>query len=306
MDQPKLTITERQKLPGATTKWPAARIVHLGGGCRAICNFEPYFEIVPNSASGKTLRMALPDFRSLYSVIESHKLHIIGVEFVVGTDQGDGLSPTEWRFFHRHPKSVWAFDVIQDWRGISRSAHTEKRGRLFDLAARIAYQLRICEWRLSEVCEAYFRQLRSRVLEGAKIDSGISGYDNLWVWQSYAAIHGFLFDACVLRDRLAEFAAHFIYGPKVGMTGIAVSTAASLKKMLQQIGDSDALTLSLRSAMQEDGWLQELGAYRDLVMHAAPLARAQRRLFAQTRVFSIGSEDVPYTTVRCPRTPTQF
>ena len=67
-------------------------------------------------------------------------------------------------------------------------------------------------------------------------------FDNAFVWQSYVAIHAFLVDACILRDYLAEFAAHFLYGPRLGMAKINVTTATGLKKLLSKLAEADELT----------------------------------------------------------------
>jgi hypothetical protein len=87
------------------------------------------------------------------------------------------------------------------------------------------------------------------------------------------------------------------------MAKVNVTSATGLKKLLSKLAEADELTASLQSAMAEDGWLRELGAYRDLVIHVAPLARAERRLFASNGTLSVGSDRLPFTICPIPDDP---
>jgi hypothetical protein len=288
-------------------QWPAARTVHLVGGCRAICGLEPRIEVVPKALSGKVLTAELSDYGALYSTLESGNVEIVGVDFISDLRQADGRTPAEWRVYHKRTKerpTAWPCeDVTQKWADIGKSAYNEKIGRLWDLARRISHQLRVCGWRLRQISEAYYQQLNAEIHNENGFKVG-RRFDNAFVWQSYVAIHAFLVDACILRDYLVEFAAHFVYGPRLGMATITVTTAAGLKKLLSKLADADELAASLRSAIAENGWLRELGAYRDLVIHVAPLARAEQRLFANTGTLLVdGSDHLPFTNCPIPDDP---
>ena len=276
----------------------------MSGGCRAICRLEPRFEVLPKALSANVITGDLSQYGALYNSLESHNLEIIGVEFFSDVRQLNGQIPPEWRAYHRRSTTAWPCEEItQKWRDIGKSAYSQKMGRLWDLADRISHQLRVAGWRLRQISEAYHQQLNAQVLADGGFKAS-RAFDNAFVWQSYVEIHSFLVDACIVRDYLAEFAAHFVYGPRMGMERIGVTTAASLKKLLMKVKDADALTTSLQTAISDSGWLQELGAYRDLVMHVAPLARAGRRLFASNCTLLVGGlEQLPFTVCPIPDDP---
>src|SRR5262245_35368485 len=151
-------------MPGLSEKaienWPAIRTVHLFGGCRAFCGLEPRFEITPKAVSGKLLHGELSNYQTLYSVLESSNLTIIGVEFFYDNRQAEGRLPAEWCVYHRRSKTAWPCEeVTQKWGDIGKSAYDSKMGRLWDVSRRISHQLRVCGWRIREISEAYNRQL---------------------------------------------------------------------------------------------------------------------------------------------------
>jgi hypothetical protein len=288
-------------------EWPAARAVHMAGGCRAICLLDPRLDIKPKTLSGQTATAKLSNYGTLFTTIEAANLEIVGVDFIYDVRQTDGRRPVEWRVYHKRSQdgasTAWLyFQVMQKWGDIAKSAFSEKRGKLWDLAGRISYQSRVCDWRFRAISEAYYEQLNAEVLEETGFKSNRQ-FDNEFVWRSYESIHGFLVAACTLRDYLAEFAAEFIYATRLGLANTTVSTAAGLAKLLSKVTEQDELTRSLKTALSDGGWLKELGAYRDLVMHVAPLARAQRRLFAKNTVVSIAGAELPYTTCPMPDDP---
>jgi hypothetical protein len=73
------------------------------------------------------------------------------------------------------------------------------------------------------------------------------------------SIQSFLIDACILRDYIAEFAAHFIYVSQTGEPIAKVTTMASLKKNILDKTATDPLSISLSEAVDAGGWLNELG-----------------------------------------------
>jgi len=72
-----------------------------------------------------------------------------------------------------------------------------------------------------------------------------------------------------------------------------------IKKVLNKIHDPDPLTEELQIAVGENGWLKVLGNYRDLVIHAAPLARAKSNLMSLCENLEIGGE-MTMPAIRCP------
>jgi hypothetical protein len=72
------------------------------------------------------------------------------------------------------------------------------------------------------------------------------------------------------------------------------------KKVLDKIVDADAVTQFLKAATGDGGWRKELGEYRDLVVHSAPLAKAEQKLFAVCDVIDIGESGGLLPSVRFP------
>jgi len=279
--------------------WPAARFVHLPGGCRAINNPGPEVDFLPVALNGKHAHINLRAYATIYADLERLGLPIIGIDFCSHILEVEERIPPNWRVYHKSPITAWpATDVATKWARIGHGAHERKNGRLWDLASRISHQMRVCSWRLREISEAYRKQLFAHVCDGEFRDG--QRFEDGFTWLAYLSIQSFLVDACVLRDYLAEFAAHFIYGPRACSKKVSVTSMAGLKKVfLDKSGDSDVLSMSLREAVGEGGWLQKLGNYRDLVVHSAPLAKAQHKLLAVTEVLKLG-ESGGLPSVKCP------
>src|ERR1019366_8070066 len=181
---------------------------------------------------------------------------------------------------------------------ISHNSHKRKKGRLWDLASRISHQMRVCSWRLRQISEAYREQLFAKY-DGSEFRKG-QRFEDGFTWLAYMSIQSFLVDACILRDYLAEFSAHFIYTSHQSRRAALTSMAALKKKILDTIADADAVTQFLKDATSDGGWLKELGEYRDLVVHSAPLAKAEQKLFAVCDVIDIGEPGGSLPCVKFP------
>lgn len=282
--------------------WPALRFVHLVGGCHAINEPGPSVKIGPKALNGKTVQFQLSGYGALYSALyskfETIELPIIGVDFYSHVMEIEGRTPPDWRPFHKIGASVWfCEDVTRIWSEISHSAHRKKNGRLWDLASRIKHQLRVCSWRLRQISVAYNEQLSAR-LKSNDFKAG-QRFEDGFTWLAYLSIQAFLVDACVLRDYLAEFANYFVLGPKYKIDE-KVSTMAALKgKILNHVQASDIIVDNLKTAVEGNGWIKQLGEYRDLVVHVAPLARAEKCLFAVCRELNLTESD-QLAAIACP------
>ena len=107
---------------------------------------------------------------------------------------------------------------------------------LWDTASRIGHQLRVCDWRLREISEAYSTQLLARLKRkdfkiGTRFEDGFT-------WLTYLSLQSFLVDACILRDYLSEFAAEYIYKPMIDLGNQRITAMGALKKkVLNKISD---------------------------------------------------------------------
>ncbi|MBP5089951.1 hypothetical protein HUS91_31240, partial [Pseudomonas chlororaphis] len=125
------------------------------------------------------------------------------------------------------------------------------------------------------------------------------GYTSL----CYLALQSFLVDACVLRDYLSEFYYETII--KIADPDASkITTLNGLLKRWKQQPPTDPAGKELRASAQSGQWLFELGAYRDLVVHVAPLSNAGRTLFAVTRTIEMPhGELLPAINLPLPGNP---
>lgn len=275
-------------------KWPAARIVHLAGGCRAINDHGPFVRFFPNTTDG----IQVSTYGAIYGILESLGFRIIGVDFYSHVAEVEGTVPPNWRSYCRSGKSCWPTEeTAQMWRNIGNAGFTRKDGFLWDTASRIGHQLRVCDWRLRDISEAYGAQIQARLKRGFKAGTK---FEDGFTWLTYLSLQSFLVDACILRDYLSEFAAEYIYKPILGLSHLRITAMGALKKrVLNKIDDPDALTAELQTAAGDYGWLTVLGNYRDLVIHAAPLAQAKSKLFSLCDNLSIAG-GISMPAIRCP------
>ncbi len=259
-------------------EWPhVVREVHLLGGGRAY-NFKgSHVDIKPDRIEGGGIRLTLLRFDALFSGIESIGLKVVGCDFFTHGGELDGSSPPQWRTKCFGNLGWLCTDQGYHWSFIGYAAFKAKHGVLCDIAYRVSHQIKACEWRLRQLSESYQEQLNSRLNDG-KFEHGkqfANGYTSL----SYLAVQSFLVEACILRDYLVEFywAALPEGGEKINKK---VTTMGGLLKAWKSSSTISKVGREIKTCAAEDGWLFELGAYRDLVVHAAPLAHADKTLYA--------------------------
>lgn len=279
--------------------WPAARIVHLIGGCRAINDHGPIVRIIPKTLEGAEWQFGISAYPAIYRSLESIGFPIVGVDFYSHIMEVEGSAPPNWRSFCRTEKTSWATEeTAQKWRNIGHAGFKRRDGALWDTASRIGHQLRVCDWRLREVSEAYSNQLLARLKQNDfKVGTQ---YEDGFTWLSYLALQAFLVDACILRDYLSEFVAEYVYKPMTDLKNLRITSMGALKKrVLKKITDPDTLTKDLQIATDDNGWLTLLGNYRDLVVHSAPLAQAKAKLFSVCDQLPV-ADGASIPIIRCP------
>ncbi|HKS10165.1 MAG TPA: hypothetical protein VJS13_11500 [Pyrinomonadaceae bacterium] len=286
-------------------EWTTGRVFHFSGGLRAINWFTPGVHFEPKTLDGKFLQMNSRSFGGTFAELESSGLSIVGVDFYTSRFETEGQSPPQWRTHHSPIRGWPCEDTIQIWRQIAHAAFTRKKGRLWDIASRVAHQLSVCHWRVRDVSEAYKNLLLSCRWDHFKVGRQ---FKNGFSWLAYSAMQSFLVDACILRDYLAEFAAFFIYVTDTGEPVKKLTTLGSLKRfVLRHIEQTDPLTLSLKMATADDGWLKELGDYRDLIMHSAPLAHGESTGFAvEDEIIISGDHHLPRVLCPIPGSPQEI
>ena len=284
--------------------WLAARTVHLTGGCRAYNSFDPILEFEPNVPSKPKAQITLRGYNTLFADLKNSGLVPIGCDFISNSLEARSLVPPNWRTFHAWPDTIWPCqEEIDRWAQIGYAASNSKDVKLWDLARRVSHQLRVCAWRLRQVSESYREQLYAATGSG-EFRIGVRFQDG-FTWLAYLAIQAFLVDACILRDYLAEFyAAYACPDPDLVKGGQITRMSILKKKVLDKVTQSTDATRELKTATAEGGWLYKLGAYRNLVVHCVPLARADASLLALTTELTIaGVGAIPAISLPIPENP---
>ncbi|MCS4309351.1 hypothetical protein M2404_003722 [Rheinheimera pacifica] len=284
-------------------EWLAYRIVHSAGGIRLINGYGPSVKISPNAINGKIATFQTSSYRALFSSIEEVGLPILGIEFFTHSGQFKGTDIPEWGSYYKSVNKIWSSEeAVHLWGDIGTGAHKAENGRLWDVASRVSQQLRVCGWRLKELSDSYYAQLLS--IAEQKDFSRNSSFLNGYTWLCYLAIQSFLIDICILRDYLAEFSANFLFPLPKNQKSLNITTMAGLKKHCMN-GENlnDPLIQMLDKITSKSGWLKELGEYRDLVVHSAPLAQAERKLFVITKTKNISGGEIPSICCPIPKNP---
>lgn len=262
---------------GNTGEWPAIRSFHLTGGIRCYDTEPPHLLFRPRTISGKTLKLGTDSYRNAYLTIKKNGLNVLGVEHFYGSSESTQMPPPDWRVFNQGWPS---WEQRQEWSTIANSAFEKRNGYAWDLASRISQQWTICSWRIREISNAYENQLNGCSKEHLKVQGTrfMDGYTET----GYIAIQSYLMDACILRDYLTEFLVNIIWKSNGVWSGSQVTSLGGLlsKKNKGALPMNDPLAILIINAGSNGGWLERLGQYRDLVVHASPLATAEKRLLA--------------------------
>tara|TARA_B100000965_G_scaffold386154_1_gene388131 strand:- start:467 stop:1576 length:1110 start_codon:yes stop_codon:yes gene_type:complete len=270
-----------------TENWPiCGRKVHLNGGLLAIN--APQSNVVtlwPNTLCGKRCEIKIPTYRKMYDGIKTLGLEVVGIEFITHESEAVGESPTQWRIYSNQQK-IWAnWDATQLWSQIGTASFKHKDGICYDLSKRISYQLTSLNLRLKDLSSSYRNQLnalsiKSKPNHGQRFQDGFT--DTV-----YQKFHSFLFDSCILRDYLSEFIYNYSSKGALREEGKEVTTAGRLYQTLKKNSKLNSFEKKLKEWMDDEGWLKELGAYRDLVMHSAPINIANHRLYCIQEIISL-------------------
>lgn len=261
--------------------WPiCGRTVFLSGGLVAI--IEPQSDVItiwPKTNDGDIAEIKIDAYGKLLYALNKYKLTIVGVEFTTHHSEYIGESPKQFRGYIPHGNKWPGWDSVQKWSGIALSSFHHKNGLSYDLSNRISFQLNTINNRLKALALSYQNQLNAVILKDKFKDGQRfqDGYTDL-VYQEF---HSFLFDAGILRDNLCEYVYNFSNQGSRKKEGQEITTAGGLlRKVLNKLTDYTKLEYYLKKEMSSNGWLFELGNYRDLVMHSAPINIASHRLYA--------------------------
>lgn len=255
---------------------------HLAGGMRAFCDLEGHIEGL--SALDKTpIHLQCQAYQDAYSLIRRQGFLIIGMDFYQSAGDLAEFRPSMWRSYAElgDGTATLCADQADQWSFITHRAFQAGEKELCDIAGRIRHQLRACDWRLRQVSECYRYLLQAKIQGGDFV--GGKRFNNERTWLAYLELQTFLIDACVLRDYFAEYVSWMLKIRGMPM-GVGIRRMARLKKEFLDKTDSDeAFIKALKNAVGSEGWLTELGMYRDLVVHSSPLVHSGKTLWAKTQ-----------------------
>jgi len=87
--------------------WPAARIVHLIGGCRAINNPGPIVNFDSLTLKWKQVQFQISKYGAIFHSLESAGAVVIGVDFYSHVLEAKGIVPPNWRSYNRTKTTSW-------------------------------------------------------------------------------------------------------------------------------------------------------------------------------------------------------
>jgi len=263
------------------------RIVHIQGGCRVINFGNGPVELHPVASNGKIASFSGISHHGLIGYLAHAGYGVIGADFFTTPEQVDGRQLPEWRAYLATASAIWpALDQADKFSFVAHGAIKQKNGVLWDVAHRIAYQLRTCRWRLRQISDAYHQQVNAYV-RAKSFESGVRRNDQ-FTWLGYLAIQSFLTDACTLRDYFAEYRALILVQAGLLPGNPRITKMASLKsRYLSRSATHAPVDTHLEEATAPGGWLFELGSLRDLAVHVSPLANADKTLYAVCQAIPI-------------------
>jgi hypothetical protein len=252
-------------------EWRSTRILHIKGGIRVINDCNNIAQVSPYK-DNNMIEYKIANYTSLFTETSKIGLPILGVDFYSHPYEYNAISPPHWKLYISHKNKPWfIWESFQKWAGFSNAGLKNKDGLFLDLTNRIRQQLKVCDWRIREISESYYNILHSIVKSN---DYKFGGhFQNQYTWLAYLSIQSFLVDACTLRDFIAEFISVYYYNQK------NITSISGLKNFLNTIEETDNFTKELIDSTDENGWLKNLGIYRDVIIHKSPLIIAYNQLF---------------------------
>ena len=278
--------------------------VHLSGGLRASNHSADTIVLHPPMLDGTVVAISAKN-GGIVPPLKALGFRVIGIDFFESEWELKGFVPPFWRPYHKRASTnCICFDAFTTWSRIGYGAFRRQEGRLWDIAGRIAHRIDSCSARLRRVSMAYHDQLvgisgRKDFKDGQRF---ADGYTSI----TYSEIESFLVDACTLRDNLAEFISGYFYAQRYPEVS-GITTMASLLRTKVLNKDVDPISEHIRVATDRTGWLAELGHYRDLVVHSAPLMVARQRLMAVCASYRLSeAQNVPTVRYPLPEKPAEI
>ena len=183
------------------------------------------------------------------------------------------------------------------WRGIARAEDLQGNTVTAESARSVAFALRATAARLRDVSAEYQNQNRFATLHNKQPGGKFA---NLELFDLFLALHSLLVEACSARDYLARFIAQRIIG---------INKVDSMTKLLDRLKNnhqSGIVIDALREASEKGGsgsWLAQLGQYRNMIVHQAPIAGINESRFLSLDNIPLGKSTFLAVRYRIPQDP---
>jgi hypothetical protein len=289
----------------SSAKWPRVhRIANLEGGLKAINLAQETrvrifgghnFMVGALDPEGSELgTFELQAYGHFFTIFERYGLRTIGLEFIEQQDEAKGIYPSRWRAFTG--SSAWnGWEAADQLSMLSHAFFSRDMMLEWDLARRLDTQVELSELRLHALWETYGALLNSQVAvngirEGHRFENG-------WNRKVAANAHALFTDLATWRDFLCEFVSILILKADTPPK----SAAKFLAKYKGRKRDDVASTLVAEFGSDDEGSLKELGAYRDLIVHSAPLSSSTTMFLASVEPANFFGSSLPVARLALPR-----
>ncbi|MEH6808287.1 MAG: hypothetical protein V7651_05505 [Hyphomonas oceanitis] len=210
-----------------------------------------------------TGQFKIREFGHLYKICDMIGLVPIGCEFISDPDTANGVRPPEWHSFFLGDGFLGKDLQLRASQGSTWALNRDKM-QAWDVLSRISIQTLICDARLREVHEVYYKALRARAL---KDDLQPKSYQDLWQNELILSLHSALFDFGTLRDYLCELSGVLADGSENTVT----TANSAIKKFKSK--EPGSIERWVRDIVVSEGpySIRQTSLYRDLIVHNAPI-----------------------------------
>lgn len=257
------------------TFWPKIlRVAHLKGGLTAINSPKTpnIIKLKQLTLDSKAIEITLTAYRDIALALDKSGFgEIIGIDFYETEDQIRGIQQPQWMVNSPTSHAVnGLFENYQFWRKVCHHAYTSQEPKIIDIAGRIAQQLKTLENSLRKISLAYQRQISS--IDFKEIEN-VNSFSDSNTSNIFDSFQHFLFDACSLRDYLSEAVNEFIVSREFPKQKKMITSHAKLVSLLKNMPKKSNLLNGILTASEENGWLELLTSYRNIITHVCPISQ---------------------------------
>jgi hypothetical protein len=241
----------------------------------------------------RRIEFLVTDKRLYQRFFSDNGLNFFGYEEI----QQGALEHPIWEFFYDGKNDEKTnLDFITS--GLGNALKAGGKLDQIGITRNVVFSIRAMLYRLRDVSNAYSEQLTYALAQ----DVGIGRrFANLATMNVFLNIHSFLVETGTLRDHLATFLSANVF------PSAKASRMADLRKHLERIRCSEPfaqLILKLTDRSDVAGWMARLGAFRNSVVHDAPISAFSDGLAGLTRIpLSVNGNSLSGVSFELPQDP---